>query len=307
MRAFLFPGQGAQQVGMGKALCAEFPLAREVFAAADDALGFALSHLCFEGPESQLKLTANTQPAILTMSLAALRVLEHESGLKPDVCAGHSLGEYSALVCAGALKLADAVRVTRLRGEAMQEAVPAGQGAMAAVVGAEPAVIDEVCREAAQGAVVSAANFNGGGQIVIAGNKEAVDRAIAALKSRGIKRVIPLAVSAPFHCALMEPAARRVDGALAGVEIGPLAMPVVTNVEAEPNRDAGRVRELLVRQVTAPVRWQASVEKLAQMGVTEALEIGPGTVLAGLVKRIAPAISVRPVSEPAHIRELAGA
>jgi [acyl-carrier-protein] S-malonyltransferase len=241
------------------------------------------------------------------MSLAALRVLTSEVGLSPDVCAGHSLGEYSALVCAGALTLADAVRTTRRRGEAMQEAVPAGQGAMAAVMGAEPAVVDEVCREAAQGQVVSPANFNGGGQIVIAGNKEAVDRAIAALKARGVKRVIPLAVSAPFHCALMEPAARRVDEALAGIVIGPLSVPVVTNVEAEPNRDPGRVRELLVRQVTAPVRWQASVEKLAQMGVTEALEIGPGTVLAGLVKRVAPAISVRPVSDPGHVRGLAGA
>jgi [acyl-carrier-protein] S-malonyltransferase len=305
MRAFLFPGQGSQAVGMGQALCVEFPRAREVFAAADEALGFALSRLCFEGPEAELKLTANTQPAILTASIAALRVLEDETGLRPDVVAGHSLGEYSALVCAGALAFADAVRVTRLRGEAMQEAVPAGLGAMAAVMGAAPEVLEEACREAAQGQVVSPANFNGGGQTVIAGHKEAVERALAALKAKGVRRVIPLPVSAPFHCALMEPAARRVDAALAAVAITPLTVPVVSNVEAEPNEDAGRVRELLVRQVTAPVRWEASVQRLSAMGVNEALEIGPGTVLAGLVKRIAVGVTVKPVMEPAHVRELA--
>ncbi|HEY3359550.1 MAG TPA: ACP S-malonyltransferase [Polyangia bacterium] len=306
MRAFLFPGQGSQAVGMGKALCVEFPRAREVFAAADDALGFGLSVLCFAGPEADLKLTANTQPAILTTSVAVLRVLEAETGLTPDVVAGHSLGEYSALVGAGALRFADAVRLTRLRGEAMQQAVPAGQGAMAAVMGAAPEVLEEACREAAQGQVVSPANFNGGGQIVIAGDQAAVDRALAILKAKGVRRAIPLPVSAPFHCALMQPAARRVDEALAAVEVGPLAVPVVSNVEAEPNTDAARVRELLVRQVTSPVRWEASVQRLAAMGVTEALEVGPGAVLAGLVKRIAATITVRSVAEPAQVREIAG-
>jgi [acyl-carrier-protein] S-malonyltransferase len=291
---------------MGKALCAEFPRAAEVFAAADEALGFPLSRLCFEGPEADLKLTANTQPAILTTSVAVLRVLEDETGLTPDVVAGHSLGEYSALVCAGALTFADAVRITRRRGEAMQEAVPAGQGAMAAVMGAAPEVVEEACAAAAGGQVVSPANFNGGGQIVIAGQKEAVDRAIAVLEEKGVRRAIPLPVSAPFHCALMEPAARRVDEALAAVAISAPRVPVVTNVEAEPNSDGARVRELLVRQVTAPVRWEASVQRLAAMGVTEALEIGPGTVLAGLVKRITPSITVQSVAEPAQVRALGG-
>jgi [acyl-carrier-protein] S-malonyltransferase len=306
MRAFLFPGQGSQAVGMGKALCVEFPRAAEVFAAADDALGAPLTKLCFEGPEAELKLTANTQPAILTMSVAVLRVIEAETGLRPDVVAGHSLGEYSALVAAGALRFTDAVRLVRLRGEAMQAAVPAGTGAMAAIMGAAPEVVAEACAEAAQGEIVSPANFNGAGQIVIAGHQGAVERALAILKAKGVKRAIPLPVSAPFHCALMEPAARRLAEALAAVEIRPLAVPVVTNVEAEPNQDPGRVRDLLVRQVTAPVRWEASVRRLAAMGVASALEVGPGTVLAGLVKRTAGGIAVTAVSEPAHIRALAG-
>jgi [acyl-carrier-protein] S-malonyltransferase len=290
---------------MGKALCDEFAAAREVFAAADDALGFALTKLCFEGPEADLKLTANTQPAILTTSIAVLRVVEAETGLRPDVCAGHSLGEYSALVCAGALAFGDAVRVTRQRGQFMQEAVPAGQGAMAAVVGGEPEVVAAACAEAAQGQVVSPANFNGGGQIVIAGHKEAVERAIAGLKARGVKRIIQLPVSAPFHCALMAPAGARLAAAMRDVPVGALRVPVVSNVEAAANSDAGRVKELLERQVTAPVRWEESVRALAAMGVTHAYELGPGTVLTGLCKRIAPTITAMAACDPAQVRALA--
>lgn len=305
MRAFLFPGQGSQQVGMGKPLCGEFAVAREVFAAADDALGSALSRLCFEGPEGQLKLTANTQPAILTTSIAVLRVVEAETGLRADVCAGHSLGEYSALVCAGGLAFTDAVRLTRLRGQFMQEAVPAGQGAMAAIIGCQPQVVEETCREAAQGQVVAPANFNGAGQIVIAGHREAVERASAALKGRGAKLVKALPVSAPFHCALMAPAATRLGEALRDVSVGALRVAVVSNVEAAPNSDAGRVKELLTRQVTAPVRWEESVRTLAAMGVTHAYELGPGTVLTGLCKRIAPEIAAVAACDPAQVRALA--
>jgi [acyl-carrier-protein] S-malonyltransferase len=303
--AFLFPGQGSQQIGMGKALCDAFPAAKAVFDEADSALGYRLSRLCFEGPEAELTLTANAQPAILTTSIAALRVLERETDLRPAVVAGHSLGEYSALVAAGALRLGDAVRVVHLRGQFMQDAVAPGVGAMAAILGLSAAEVEAACVEAAGGQVVSAANYNGGGQVVIAGHRAAVDRACAAAKARGAKRALPLSVSAPFHCALMAPAAERLAAALAEIPVAALSVPVVSNVEAAPNQDAARVRDLLARQVTAPVRWQESIERLASLGVGEAVELGAGRVLAGLVKRIAPTIVVHAASDPASIGELA--
>lgn len=311
-RAFLFPGQGSQQVGMGKALSEAFPVARAVFDEADAALGFSLSRLCFDGPEAELTLTANAQPAILTTSIAALRVLESETELRACVVAGHSLGEYSALVAAGSLRLADAVRIVSLRGKFMQEAVAPGVGAMAAILGLSRADVASACAEAVANSggdceIVSPANFNGAGQVVIAGHKAAVDRACVAAKSRGAKRAMPLAVSAPFHCALMQPAADRLAAALAGVSFAPLALPVVTNVEAAKNQDASRVRELLIQQVTAPVRWEESVDAIAAMGVTEAIEVGAGRVLAGLVKRIAPSIQMYGASDPTSIADLVSA
>lgn len=287
MIAFLFPGQGSQHAGMGKDLAENFALARQVFEEANDALGIDLAALCFNGPEDDLKLTANTQPAILTTSVAALRVLENETGIAPDCAAGHSLGEYSALVCAGALEFADAVRTVRQRGTFMQEAVPVGTGAMAAIIGLDASALDRVCQAAAQGQVVSPANFNSAGQVVIAGHAEAVGRAIELAKSEGAKRALPLPVSAPFHCSLMEKAGERLADVLAGVEIGDMTIPVITNVEATPNQDSSRVRQLLVDQVSAPVRWDETLACMVQLGVARYIEIGPGKVLAGLVKRVA--------------------
>ncbi len=305
--ALLFPGQGSQAVGMGKALAEAFPVAREVFAAADDALGFALSKLCWEGPADELTLTANTQPAILTTSYAAWRVVETECGVQPVAALGHSLGEYSALAAAGALGFADAVRLVRLRGQAMQEAVPAGQGAMAALLGLEADAVRALCEEVAQGEVCSAANLNGGGQIVVAGTKAAIDRVLATAKSKGAKRAVPLAVSAPFHCALMQPAADRLAIALQDVKINALRFPVIANVDAQPNQDAGRVAALLVKQVTAPVRFEECGLALAALGATRALELGAGTVLAGLMKRIAASVVVTSVGDPAAVTALKGA
>ena len=304
---FLFPGQGSQKVGMGKALCEQWPEARAVFEEADAVLGFSVSQLCFAGPEADLTLTANAQPAILTTSIAALRVLQRVTGLRPVAVAGHSLGEYSALVAAGALSLADAVRVVHLRGRFMQEAVPAGVGAMAAIIGLAPADIEAVCAEATASTsqqFVSPANFNGGGQVVIAGHKDAVETACVVAKKRGAKLAKLLPVSAPFHCALMRPAAERLAVELEKIDVQPLALPVISNAEAAPYRDAARVRALLVRQVTAPVRWEESVLHLASQGISAALEVGAGNVLAGLVKRIAPGLVVWPAGDPDAIQDL---
>jgi [acyl-carrier-protein] S-malonyltransferase len=305
--AFVFPGQGSQKVGMGRALHDQYPEARAVFSEADEALGYSLSKLCFEGPDAELTLTANAQPAILATSVAALRALEARSPVRPVAVAGHSLGEYSALVAAGALSLTDAVRLVHMRGKFMQDAVPAGQGAMAAIIGLSSDVVGEVCREAAGAEVVSAANLNGGGQVVIAGHKDAVDRAAAAAKARGAKLVKLLAVSAPFHCALMQPAADRLASELARVEVKTPAVPVVSNVEAKPNQDAARVKDLLARQVTAPVRWEESVQCLAGLGVNAVVEVGAGNVLGGLVRRIAPDIAVHAAGDPGSIEALTNA
>ncbi len=303
--ALLFPGQGSQKVGMGRALHDADAGARALFAEADAVLGYALSKICFEGPEAELTSTANAQPAILTVSIAALGFLRAHTAVAPIAVAGHSLGEYSALVATGALRFADAVRLVHLRGKFMQEAVPPGVGAMAAILGLGAEEVAAACREAAGAEVVSPANLNGGGQVVIAGHKAAVERACAGAKARGAKRAVPLAVSAPFHCALMQPAADRLAAELARVEIAPSEVPVVTNVEAAPNQDPTRVRELLIRQVTAPVRWEESIERLSSMGVTRAIEVGAGNVLAGLVRRIAPAITTASAGDPDAVLALA--
>jgi [acyl-carrier-protein] S-malonyltransferase len=302
--AFVFPGQGSQKVGMGRALHDSHPEARAVFMEVDEALGYPLSKLCFEGPEAELTLTANAQPAILATSIAALRALQTRSPLRPAAVAGHSLGEYSALVAAGAMRLADAARLVHLRGKFMQDAVPAGLGAMAAILGLSAEDVAAACREAAGAEVVSPANLNGGGQVVIAGHKDAVDRACAAAKAKGAKRAIPLSVSAPFHCALMQPAADRLAAELARVEVKAPEVPVVTNVEAKPNQDPARVKELLTRQVTAPVRWEESVQCLAALGVNSIVEVGAGNVLGGLVRRIAPDLAVHAAGDPASIEAL---
>ncbi len=286
MIAFVFPGQGSQYSGMGKDLADQFPAARQVFEEANDSLGFDLAQMCFCGSDEDLRLTANTQPAILTTSVAALRVMQQEVGLVANYVAGHSLGEYSALVAAGALTLADAVKTVRQRGTFMQEAVPVGVGAMAAVMGVETDLLIKICEDAAQGDVVAPANFNSAGQIVIAGHTAAVERALELAKEQGAKRALMLPVSAPFHSSLMMPAADRLDVALQTVSVKDLTCPVVSNVEAKPYQAAERVKPLLVEQVCAPVQWIQSVEEMSSLGVTEYVEIGPGKVLCGLIKRI---------------------
>lgn len=283
--AFCFPGQGSQAVGMGRAFHEASAAARAVFEEASDVLGFDVAKLCFEGPESELQPTANTQPAVLTVSVAGARLLA-ERGLAPAVVGGHSLGEYTALVVAGALAFSDAVSVVRRRGEFMQDAVPVGTGAMAAILGVELPVVEEICREAAQGEVLDVANINSPGQIVVAGHRAAIERAVTLAPARGGRRSVLLPVSAPFHCRLMAPAAERLAAVLAGVRAAEPRHPVVRNVDAEFTTRAADVRPFLVRQVTAPVRWTDCVARMAREGCRTFVEVGPGKVLTGLLRRI---------------------
>ena len=283
--AFVFPGQASQYPGMGKELAGKYSAAKAVFDQADEVLGFSISKMCFEGTEDQLKLTANTQPAILTCSIAILRVLA-EKGLTADFVAGHSLGEYSALVAASALKFADAVQLVRKRGTYMQEAVPAGVGAMAAIMGLSPAVVADVCKRAAQGEVCAAANLNSPDQTVISGHAGAVKRAVELASQAGAKRAVILAVSAPFHSALMMPMQQRLEKDLRSAEFSDLQVPLVTNVDADTTTNGHEAREALIRQVSMPVRWEESVRLLIEEGVNTFVELGPGRVLTGLLRQI---------------------
>lgn len=305
MIAFVFPGQGSQYVGMCRELYGEFGAARKTFEEASDVLGFDIAALCFEGDPGELSLTANAQPAILTASTAALRVLESESGLRPDFVAGHSLGEYSALVANGSMAFKDAVFVVRKRGEFMQEAVPVGEGAMTAVLGLDIGAIREICELVSSGSeVASPANLNAPGQTVISGSRDAVMKASEQAKLKGAKRVVPLDVSAPFHCILMKPAAERLAGVLDEIELEEMNVPIVTNCDASVNSDSSRTKELLVRQVTSPVRWYESVETLGREGVGKFLEIGPKNVLSGLIKRTLPDAGVGSLENKSQLESL---
>ena len=303
MIAFVFPGQGAQKVGMGKALADAFPICRQTFDEADAALGESLSSLCFEGPDDRLMLTENTQPAILAMSTAVAR-LATSRGVRAAFAAGHSLGEYSAHVAAGTLSFADALQTVRRRGRYMQEAVPVGEGAMAAILGLDADGVARACAEAADGQVVAPANLNAPGQIVIAGHTAAVARASERAKALGARRAIPLAVSAPFHCSLMKPAEERLAPALRALRSHDPAFPVIANVDALPKRTAAESIEALVKQVSSPVRWEDVVRRLAADGVTTFVELGPGTVLAGLIKKIDRSATVVSVEYPTDLAGL---
>ena len=308
--AFVFPGQASQYSGMGKELAEKYPVARAVFDEADKALGFSLSKLCFEGTEDDLKLTANTQPAILTVSVAAGRVLA-EKGIVPDFVAGHSLGEYSALVAAGSVKFADAVKLVRKRGTYMQEAVPAGQGAMAAIMGLSPAVVQDACKRAAEGEICSPANLNSPEQTVISGHAGAVKRAVEIASQLGAKRSMVLPVSAPFHSALMVPAQEKLEKDLNAAEFEDLQVPLVTNVDADSIRQGEEARSALIRQVTMPVRWEESMRMLLDEGVNTFVEVGPGRVLTGLMRQIERSVATLNVEDEkslqATVEKIAGA
>ncbi|MEN4830588.1 ACP S-malonyltransferase [Pantoea vagans] len=304
--AFVFPGQGSQTVGMLTELAATYPLVEETFREASDALGYDLWQLVSQGPAEELNKTWQTQPALLAASVAIYRVWQQQGGEQPVLMAGHSLGEYSALVCAGVLNFADAVKLVELRGKLMQEAVPEGTGAMQAIIGLDDAAIRKACEESAQGQVVSPVNFNSPGQVVIAGNKEAVERAGAACKAAGAKRALPLPVSVPSHCALMKPAADKLAVALESITFNTPAVPVINNVDVKAETDAAAIRHALVRQLYSPVRWTESVEAMAAQGVTQLLEMGPGKVLTGLTKRIVDTLTAAAVNDTASLAAALG-
>lgn len=295
--AFVFPGQGSQSAGMGKDVAEAFPEAREVFDSIDEGLGFAISRLCFDGPEEELRLTENTQPAILTVSTAIQAVLKTRGQLRPDIVAGHSLGEYSAMVAAGGLSAVEAARVVRQRGRFMQQAVPAGFGAMAAILGPSLEEVHSICQEAAEGEVVAPANINAPGQTVIAGTKGAVERAIQIAKARGIRRSLLLPVSAPFHCELMRPAEEKLKPVLDAAPIRNLEVPLMSNVDASPVGTDHAIRNALIRQVVSPVRWLEAVQRMIQMGVKRFVEVGPGSVLTGLIRRIDPNVEMITIND----------